>query len=45
MITFFVISNQPQFFDQKKLNGLIGDLNLSKESSEAVASWLKDKNL
>ena len=43
--TFFVISNQPQLFDQKELNDLIRDLNLSKESSEVLASWSKDKNL
>ena len=32
-------------FDQKELNDLIRDLNLSKESSEVLASWSKDKNL
>ena len=32
-------------FDQKELNDLIRDLNLSKESSEVLSSRLKDKDL
>ena len=34
-----------QLFSQGKLNDLIKDLNLSKESSELLASRLKEKNL
>ncbi|KAI6651782.1 hypothetical protein LOD99_5029 [Oopsacas minuta] len=35
----------PQRFDQLELNDLISDLDLSKESSEVLASRLNDKNL
>ena len=42
---FLAISNQPQLFDQKDLNDLIRDLNLSKESSEVLNSQLKAKNV
>ena len=35
----------PQLFFQGELNDLIRDLNLSKESSELLASKLKEKNL
>ena len=42
---FLAISNQTQLFDQKNLNYLIKDLNLSKESPGVLASRLKDKNL
>ena len=35
----------PQLFSQEKLNDLIRDLNLSKESNELLASRLKEKNL
>lgn len=31
---FFAIYNEPQLFDQKGLNDVIKDLNLSDESSE-----------
>ena len=34
----------PQLFSQKELNDLARDLNLSKESSELLASKLKEKN-
>jgi hypothetical protein len=36
-------SSFPQCFDQKELNDLIRDLNLSKDSSELLASRLKEK--
>ncbi|CAG9787072.1 unnamed protein product [Diatraea saccharalis] len=36
---------KPQPFNQSELNDLIRDLNLSKESSEILASRLKEKNL
>ena len=35
----------PQLFSQNELNDLAKDLNLSKESSELLASRLKEKNL
>ena len=35
----------PQLFSQGELNNLIGDLNRFKESSELLASRLKEKNL
>ena len=35
----------PQLFSQNELNDLARDLNLSKESSELLASRLKEKNL
>ena len=35
----------PQIFSQNELNDLARDLNLSKESSELLASRLKEKNL
>ena len=38
---FFAIPNQPQLFDQKELNDLISDLNLSKESSEVFSFTVK----
>lgn len=38
-------SATPQRFNQEELNDLIRDLNLSKESSELLASRLKEKNL
>ena len=34
----------PQLFSQNELNDLARDLNLSKESSELLASRLKEKN-
>jgi len=34
----------PQLFSQGELNDLARDLNLSKESSELLASRLKEKN-
>ena len=41
----FPLSTLPQLFSQGELNDLIRDLNLSKESSELLASRLKEKNL
>ena len=38
-------SSTAQKFNQPELNDLIRDLNLSKESSELLASRLKEKNL
>ena len=38
-------STDPKQFDQHELSDLIRDLNLSKESSESLASQLKEKNL
>ena len=35
----------PQCFSQAELSNLVRDLNLSKESSEILASRLKEKNL
>ena len=35
---------EPKLFNQKKLNDLIKDLNLSKEKSEILASRLKENN-
>ena len=35
----------PLQFNQVELNGLIGDLNLSKDTSEDLASQLNEKNL
>ena len=37
--------SDPQPFNQKELNDLVRDLNLPKESSEILASRLKEKNL
>ena len=37
--------SMPQLFSQGELNDLTRDLNLSKESSELLASRLKEKNL
>lgn len=37
--------NLPQLFDQKELNDLIRDLNLSKNEAEILGSRLKEKNL
>ncbi|KAK5649680.1 hypothetical protein RI129_000709 [Pyrocoelia pectoralis] len=37
--------SSPQRFNQQELNDLIRDLNLSKESSELLASRLNEKNL
>ena len=41
----FSCSSTPVLFDQQNLNDLIRDLSLSKESSEVLASRLKDRNL
>ena len=41
----FTLSSPPQLFSQRELNDLTRDLNLSKESSELLASRLKEKNL
>ena len=41
----FPPSSLPQLFSQGELNYLTKDLNLSKESSELLASRLKEKNL
>ena len=41
----FPPSSLPQLFSQGELNDLTRDLNLSKESSELLASRLKEKNL
>ena len=38
-------STDPKQFDQHELSDFIRDLNLSKESSESLASQLKEKNL
>ena len=38
-------SSEPILFNQKELSDLIRDLNLSKESSELLASRLNDRNL
>ena len=35
----------PQLFSQEELNDFARDLNLSKESSQLLASKLKEKNL
>lgn len=37
-------SSLPEMFSQSELNDLIRDLNLSKKSSEILASKLKEKN-
>ena len=39
----FLPSSLPQLFSQGELNDLTRDLNLSKESSELLASRLKEK--
>ena len=39
----FPPSSLPQLFSQGELNDLIRDINLSKESSELLASRLKEK--
>ena len=41
----FTLSSLPQLFSQRKLNDLTRDLNLSKESTEFLASSLEEKNL
>ena len=41
----FACSSTPILFDQQNLSDLIRDLSLSKESSEVLASRLKDRNL
>ena len=41
----FPPSSLPQLFSQEELNDLTRDLNLSKESSELLASRIKEKNL
>ena len=41
----FPPSSLPQLFSQGELDDLTRDLNLSKESSELLASRLKEKNL
>ena len=38
-------SSEPILFNQEELSDLIRDLNLSKESSELLASRLNDRNL
>ncbi|KAI6647410.1 hypothetical protein LOD99_12406 [Oopsacas minuta] len=38
-------SSEPSLFNQAELNDLIRDFDLSKESSELLASRLKEKNL
>ena len=42
---FDISRTEPQRFSQAELSDLIRDLNLSKESSEVLASRLKEKNL
>jgi len=44
-VNFPLSSTISQLFSQKELNDLTRDLNLSKESSELLASRLKEKNL
>ena len=41
---FFAFSKYV-LFDQKELHNQIRNLNQSKESSDVLASWLKDRNL
>ena len=41
----FTLSSLPQLFSQRELNDLTRGLNLSEESSELLASRLKEKNL
>ena len=41
----FACSSTPVLFDQKNVSDLIRDLSLPKESSEVLASRLKDRNL
>ena len=41
----FACSSTPVLFDQQNLIDLIKDLSLSNESSEVLASWLKDRIL
>ena len=41
----FACSSTPILFDQQNLSNLIRDLSLAKESSEVLASRLKDRNL
>ena len=41
----FAGSSAPVLFDQQNLSDLIRDLSLSKESSEVLASQLKNRNL
>jgi hypothetical protein len=40
-----VAKNTPKLFTQSELNDLVRDLSLSKESSELLASRLRDRNL
>ena len=42
---FDISRTEPQRFSQAELSDLIRDLNLSKESSEVLASRLKEKNV
>ena len=42
---YVVEAEPPQLFSQSELNDLLRDLSLSKESSELLASRLKEKNL
>jgi hypothetical protein len=41
----FQTTSHSKCFDQNELNDLIRDLNLSKKSSELLASRLKEKNV
>jgi hypothetical protein len=41
----FQITSHSERFDQNELSDLIRDLNLSKESSELLASRLKERNV
>ena len=41
----FQTTSHSERFDQNKLSDLIMDLNLSKDSSELLASRLKEKNV
>lgn len=38
-------SSEPHFFTQEDLNDLTRDLNLFKQSTELLSSWLKGWNL
>lgn len=39
------VSSNPEVFNQKELNHLIPDMNLSKKNSELLAFSIKEKNL
>ena len=39
------VSSNPEVFNQKELNHLIPDMNLSKENSGLLAFSIKEKNL